>query len=45
MLMIVEETLQKHQMGLEIFTMQGFERRNKESKNTLQRFCNMKGNF
>ena len=25
--------------------MQGFEKRNKESKNTLQRFYNMKGNF
>ena len=29
--------------GLGIFTMQGYERRNKESKNTLRRFCNGKG--
>ena len=43
--MIAEVTLQRHQMGLGIFKMQGIERRNKESKNTLGKFCNMKGNF
>ena len=43
--MIAEVTLDRHKMGLGIFTMQGFERRNKESKNTLRRFCNMRGNF
>ena len=32
-------------MGLGIFTMQGFERRNKESKNTLRRFCNKNGDY
>ena len=43
--MIAEVTLKRHKMGLGIFTMQGFERRNKESKNTLRRFCNMKGDY
>ena len=28
-----------HNLGMGIFSMQGFERRNKESKNTLKRFC------
>ena len=28
----------------EVFTIQGFKRRNKESKNTLRRFSNKKGN-
>ena len=42
---IAEETFQKHKLGLGIFTMQGFERRNKESKNTLRRFCNSKGDI
>lgn len=36
---IAEKTLSDHNLGLGIFTMQGFERRNKESKNTLKRFC------
>jgi hypothetical protein len=32
--------------GLDVFTMQGYERRNiKESKNTLKRFTNNKGNL
>ena len=38
-------TFKKHQLGVGIFTMQGFERRNKESKNTLKRFSNNKGNI
>ena len=42
---IAEETLEKHNLGLGIFTMQGFERRNKESKNTLKRFSNGKGDI
>ena len=42
---LAKETLEKHKLGLGIFTMQGFERRNKESKNTLKRFCNGKGNI
>ena len=43
--MIAEVTLDRHRMGLKIFTLQGFESRNKESKNTLRRLCNMKSNF
>ena len=42
---IAKDTLEKHNLGLGIYTMQGFERRNKESKNTLKRFCNGKGDF
>ena len=37
---IAKETLRKHSLGLGIYTMQGFEHRNKESKNTLNRFSN-----
>jgi hypothetical protein len=32
-------TYERHKLGLGIFSMQGFERRNKESKNTLKQFC------
>ena len=42
---IAQLTLERHGLGLGIFTMQGFERRNKESKNTLRRFCNGKGDI
>ena len=35
---LAEKTYLDHKVGLGIFTMQGFERRNKESKNTIQRF-------
>ena len=38
------ETWQKHNLGIGIFTMQGFERRNKESKNCFRRFTNKRGN-
>ena len=38
-------TLERHKLGIGVFNMQGFERRNKESKNTLRRFSNMKGNI
>ena len=41
---IAEQTFEKFGLGLGIFTMQGFERRNKESKNTLSRFSNGIGN-
>lgn len=41
---IARITFDEHDLGLGIFTMQGFERRNKESKNTLNRFSNTKGN-
>ena len=40
---IAKETLDRHGLGLGIFTMQGFERRNKESKNVFKRFNNCKG--
>ena len=38
-------TLQKHQLGIGIFTMQGYERRNRESKNCFKRFNNKRGNM
>ena len=37
-------TYEKHATGVGIFTMQGFERRNKESKNCMKRFSNNLGN-
>ena len=37
---IVDDTFEKYNLGIGIFTIQGFERRNKESKNTLSRFSN-----
>ena len=40
-----EEVFTEHGLGIGIFNMQGFERRNKESKNCLNRFSNMKGNI
>ena len=42
---IAKITFERHGLGVGIFTMQGFERRNKESKNTLGRFTNGKGNL
>ena len=39
-----EEIFTEQGVGLGVFTMQGYERRNKESKNTLKRFTNNKGN-
>ena len=42
---IARETLHEHNLGIGVFTMQGFERRNKESKNTLRRFSNNRGNL
>ena len=44
-LMIAEKTLRDHGLGVGIFTMQGFERRNKESKNVLRRFSNGRKNI
>ena len=41
---IARNLLEEHGVGLGVFTMQGFERRNKESKNTFKRFNNRKGN-
>ena len=42
---IMHTTWDEHGLGLGVFTMQGFERRNKESKNTMKRFSNRKGNM
>ena len=42
---IAKQTFEQHNMGIGIFTMQGFERRNKESKNVLKRFSNNRGNI
>ena len=41
---IVRTTYSRHRLGVGIFNMQGFERRNKESKNCLKHFDNHKGN-
>ena len=41
---IARDLLQEHDVGLGVFAMKGFERRNKESKNTFKRFNNRKGN-
>ena len=35
---IASLTFKRHKLGISIFTMQRFERRNKESKNTIYRF-------
>ena len=42
---IMKQLYQDHRVGLGICTMQGFERRNKESKNTMRRFFNGRGNI
>ena len=42
---IALDTFEKFELGLGVYTMQGFERRNKESKYTLKRFSNTKGNI
>ena len=34
-----------HKAGLGVLNIQGYERRNKESKNTMRRFKNKKGNL
>ena len=34
-------TFERHNLGIGIFNMQGFERRNKESKNIYKRFTNI----
>ena len=39
------ERSEEHGLGLGIYTMQGFERRNKESKNVMNRFSNGVGNI
>ena len=42
---IARKLFEMYGLGVGVFNMQGFERRNKESKNTLKRFCNHKGNI
>ena len=42
---IAKETYENYGIGIGVFTMQGYERRNKESKNTLRRFSNKKGDI
>ena len=42
---ITRLTYERHSLGVGIFNMQGFERRNKESKNCMKRFSNNKGNI
>jgi hypothetical protein len=42
---IAKVTYETHGTGVGIFNMQGFERRNKESKNCMKRFSNNKGNM
>ena len=42
---IAKITYDRHRLGVGTFSMQGFERRNKESKNCLKRFSNNKGNI
>ena len=41
---IAKTTFERHRCGVGIFSMQGFERRNKESKTCMRRFSNNKGN-
>ena len=43
LLEIAKSAFEQHQLGIGIFTMQGFEGRDKESKNTLKIFYNGKG--
>ena len=42
---IAKTTFEEYNLGIGIFTMQGFERRNKESKNVMRKYCNYKGNI
>ena len=38
-------TFDRHKLGLGIYSMQGYKRRNKESKNAIRRFNNHSGNL
>ena len=42
---IAVTTFNRHKLGLGIYSMQGYERRNKESKNAIRRFNNHCGNL
>ena len=39
------DTWKVHKCGIGVFTMQGYERRNKESKNIMRKFSNNKNNI
>ena len=41
----MEETYNKYCCGIGIYSMQGMERRNKESKNIAKRYCNNRYNM
>ena len=41
----IKDTWDKYSCGVEIFSMKGFERRNKESKQAISRHSNVKGNI
>ena len=41
---LAKRTYDKYGVGMGVYTMQGYERRNKESKNTFRRFNNNRGN-
>ena len=41
---MTKETFKEHNLGMGVFTMQSFERRNKQSNNTLKRFRNNRRN-
>ena len=41
---IARTTFKDHHLGVGVFTMQGYERRNKETKQAFARHCNGKGN-
>ena len=41
---IADDTFSRHNVGIGVFNMQGFERRNKESKRCMTLFSNNKGN-
>ena len=41
---IVRDTFDRHGTSVGVFTMQGFKRRNKESKNCMKRFSSNRGN-
>ena len=42
---MIEDTWNRHRLGIGVFSMQGFERRNKESKRCIQNNSNNKGNI
>ena len=42
---LMQKNWDEHKSGTGIFTLQGFERRNKESKNSARRFCNGRNNI